>query len=268
MAAAANGTTTQLDLGDWNTWGTANLCAFWTIIVLGQELLHYLVVAVGSCTLKRIPETGKHLDTFGWKDWFFVYFNRVSVPVMLYHLFQYTYNSDKIEWDLQKVSVVNVPVAMCVLYLVYDIMYVPFHWFLHVRGIYKWIHKHHHHQMAPSRGNLDASNTHPVEFVLGEYLHLASTYLVSQVIPIHVVGVFLFMAVGGLLASFNHTRLDLSIPGFYDVRAHDKHHHAPRTNYGQYTMFVDMFYGSYVANKVPTVGKSKDDPSRAAKKVQ
>jgi hypothetical protein len=45
--------------------------------------------------------------------------------------------------------------------------------------VYRLVHKHHHRQHAPSRGNTDAVNVHPFEFVVGEYLHLAAVLLVG-----------------------------------------------------------------------------------------
>ena len=70
---------------------------------------------------------------------------------------------------------------------------------------------------------------------MGEYNHLFVVWLV----PCHAATILSFLIFGGVLASLNHTRLDLQIPGFYDVRNHDVHHRWPRSNYGQYTMFWD-----------------------------
>lgn len=75
--------------------------------------------------------------------------------------------------------------------------------------------QHHHRQKAPSRGNLDAINVHPFEFAVGEYLHLLPIYLV----PCHAYAVVFFVLAGGVLASLNHTRLDISLPlGIYSVK--------------------------------------------------
>jgi sterol desaturase/sphingolipid hydroxylase (fatty acid hydroxylase superfamily) len=63
-------------------------------------------------------------------------------------------------------------VQMLLLFALYDAVYVPFHRTLHVPRLYPWIHKHHHRQIAPYRGSYDGINTHPIEFVCGEYLHL------------------------------------------------------------------------------------------------
>jgi sterol desaturase/sphingolipid hydroxylase (fatty acid hydroxylase superfamily) len=118
---------------------------------------------------------------------------------------------------------------------------MSFHRILHFRSLYAFIHKHHHRQKAPSRGNLDAINVHPFEFVVGEYLHLLTVYL----IPCHISTVVFFLVLGGVLASLNHTRFDVVVPFLYSVKVHDLHHRLPESNYGQYTMFWDWVFGSY-----------------------
>lgn len=105
----------------------------------------------------------------------------------------------------------------------------------------RWVHKHHHKQKAPSRGNADAVNVHPFEFLTGEYLHLLTVWLV----PCHMVAVFLFVAVGGVLASLNHTRFAVAFSSLYDVKWHDVHHRLPESNYGQYIMLWDKLLGTY-----------------------
>ena len=105
----------------------------------------------------------------------------------------------------------------------------------------KHIHKHHHRQKAPERGNIDAINVHPFEFAVGEYLHLLTVYL----IPCHIYTVVFFVAIRGILASLNHTRYDVNIPYIFSVKVHDVHHRIPESNYGQYTMFWDKLFGSY-----------------------
>lgn len=110
----------------------------------------------------------------------------------------------------------------------------------HRHSVYKYIHKHHHRQHAPSRGNLDAVNVHPFEFVVGEYDHLLALFLVTRLQEVHVATVLTFIVAGGILASLNHTRFDLRVPpGVYSVRVHDVHHRIPKANFGQYIMLWD-----------------------------
>ncbi|KAL3901556.1 MAG: hypothetical protein SGPRY_012260, partial [Prymnesium sp.] len=104
--------------------------------------------------------------------------------------------------------------------------------------------------------NYDAINVHPVEFVLGEYNHLLSLFLVSRfIVTCHAIAAFLFLVIGGAMATLNHTRLDLSflqIPftrlPIFAVRAHDTHHAVPNSNYGQYLMLWDHAMGTFKAH--------------------
>ena len=74
----------------------------------------------------------------------------------------------------------------------------------------------------------------------------------------------MFLICGGVLASLNHTRLDLQIPGFYDVRNHDVHHRWPRSNYGQYTMVWDRAFGWYRDYAPPHLPKKPSSNQLAA----
>ena len=51
------------------------------------------------------------------------------------------------------------------------------------------------------------------------------------------------------MASLNHTRFSIRIPGVYDVRTHDVHHRKPRSNYCQFVPWFDKLYGSFEAYK-------------------
>jgi len=67
-----------------------------------------------------------------------------------------------------------------------------------------------------------------------------------MLVPCHVLTIFVFVAIGGVCASLNHTRFDVRLlKGIYEVRAHDVHHRLPQTNYGQYIMFWDKVMGSF-----------------------
>ena len=148
-------------------------------------------------------------------------------------------------------SVTNILLPLPALFIVFDFFYTILHWALHIKAIYGFIHKHHHHQKAPSRANVDAINVHPIEFFLGEYNHLWALYLCCAIgqWKIHVVGTILFLAVGGVLAGWNHTRFDIVVQIFgipiFDSKVHDVHHRIPQSNYGQYIMVWDYLFGTF-----------------------
>ena len=237
-------------LAEWRSWSVGQGAAFAAVVLVGLEILAYLVNAMQYATAKRIPNNGKHLDVLSSKDMAFISVSKLSTVVFTHHMLLYCGSSgSNVVWSLSGVTLLNTLAALPLLYLVYDFFYTAWHRFLHLRFIYAYVHKHHHQQHAPSRGNLDAINVHPVEFIVGEYDHLLSLYLVATfVTPVHVLTVLVFIVLGGFLASLNHTRFDVVSPIFpqiYQVAYHDIHHYDPLWNYGQYLMFWDALTGSF-----------------------
>jgi sterol desaturase/sphingolipid hydroxylase (fatty acid hydroxylase superfamily) len=100
--------------------------------------------------------------------------------------------------------VFNTCLVLPLFFIVYDFFYAPFHRALHHRSVYAYVHKHHHRQVVPTRGNTDAINVHPFEFIMGEYNHVRTIFLVSRyVVRIHAISCVLFLLVGGMLATLN-----------------------------------------------------------------
>jgi sterol desaturase/sphingolipid hydroxylase (fatty acid hydroxylase superfamily) len=171
-------------------------------------------------------------------------------------------------WELEDLSFVNTILPIPVLFITYDFFYTLLHWFLHVKAIYAFVHKHHHHQKAPSRANIDAVNVHPLEFFLGEFNHVLALHFVVRGMPlveyhgmdVSWAGAALFIGMGGVLAGLNHTRYDVvvRIPSgsrdeegkncgwtLFDSKHHDVHHRIPQSNYGQYTVLWDRMFGTF-----------------------
>lgn len=227
----------------------------WGLLVLaGLEILACLVFVFGhACRAASIPMRGKHLDVLEKWDLIFISFNKLATTLFSYHLLKFQWFSSspsQFAWKISELTWMNTLVALPSLYVTYDFFYTLFHRCLHHRSVYKYIHKHHHRQKAPSRGNVDAVNVHPVEFLIGEYNHLFALWLVSRfVVPVHVYTSLVFIVLGGFLASLNHTRFDVSTSGWcsglYEVRNHDVHHWFPESNYGQYLMLWDHVFGSF-----------------------
>lgn len=201
----------------------------------------------------RLRHRGKHLDEFGALDWTYITTNKALTWVMVYHTLTFLLSSPHIVWAPGQLSMGTTLGALIALFVVYDFFYSLIHRVLHVRGIYGHIHKHHHRQVVPTRGSLDAINVHPIEYLLGEYTHVLSLFLVSTfVCRVHAATPVIFLALGGVAAALNHTRFDvrLRLPfapkwPLFDVRAHDTHHCIPNSNYGQYTMLWDWVMGTY-----------------------
>lgn len=224
--------------------------AMWALAILvGFEIMSFLVSNWGRIfrISKEIPERGQRLETLGKLDWTLIWVNRCISVVFVYHYLHFAWvwghdGSNHVRWAASELTIFNTVGSWVAFHLVYDLVYCLFHRALHHHTIYRLVHKHHHKQMAPSRGNTDAINVHPFEFISGEYFHLLCVYL----IPCHIYTVAFFIVAGGFMASLNHTRFDVSAPlGLYEVKYHDQHHAQPNTNYGQYTMFWDHVFRSY-----------------------
>ena len=145
-------------------------------------------------------------------------------------------------------TVMNVWLPFVLLILIDDLGYYLFHASLHHKWVYKYIHKHHHRSHAPSRGNWDGLNAHPLEYVCSAYMHLWSLMLLNSVfgVEVHCYGALGFVAIGAFLGALNHSRIDVRILGVYAAVEHDAHHRIPDTNFGQYTKVWDVLFGTYV----------------------
>jgi sterol desaturase/sphingolipid hydroxylase (fatty acid hydroxylase superfamily) len=159
----------------------------------------------------------------------------------LYHFHSYLSVAQNITWEPSKATLLNT-VGSCLAQMgVYDMVYLPWHHAMHLRWFYPHVHKHHHRQLAPTRGTIDGINTHPFEFVTGIYLHIFSLWI----IPCHAYGALLFALLTGMMASLNHTRWAVRIPYVFDVRDHDLHHQINKCNYAQYVPWWDMLLGTH-----------------------
>jgi len=225
---------------DHTTWPLWFVCAWTGAVVLGMSILSIIVPEIWGGAPK-IAIKGKHLDELEFTDMLFIGINKLLTALFVYHVVSVVYYTDSIKLQHDEASVANTLGSLVCFYALYDYLYMWFHRILHISALYPYVHKHHHRQKAPSRGNLDAINVHPFEFVVGEYLHLLTIY----VVPCHVYAVAFFILAGGVLASLNHTRYDVNIPGLFSVKVHDVHHRLPQSNYAQYTMFWDKLHGSY-----------------------
>jgi sterol desaturase/sphingolipid hydroxylase (fatty acid hydroxylase superfamily) len=239
---------------DASTWELHHFVLWVTFIIAAMELLARIVLAGGK-TLGygepslTIVKRGKPLDAFSVKDITFITMNKLFTALFTYHMIRYTWYSPAVIWSLHEVSFGNTIGVLLAFYIFYDLGYSLFHRLLHVRGLYAFVHKHHHRQTAPYRGNLDAINVHPFEFVVGEYNHLATLHFFAFLLgskSIHVGAIVTFIILGGILASLNHTRFDIKLFGpVYQVRYHDLHHWSPKRNFGQYTMLWDVIMGTF-----------------------
>lgn len=235
---------------DTSSWTLLHFVCFGVAVQVGFEFYRTVVPRLFS-RASSLQARGRHLDSFSARDKAYIATNMALVQLMAFHYFQLTATSPAIPWRLDRLTLANSAVALPLCFVLYDLFYATLHRALHHRAIYAYVHKHHHRQIVPTRGNPDAINVHPLEFLLGEYIHILAVYLTTLVVECHALTCLSFLVLGGTLATLNHTRLDvrLKLPGvgwwLFDVRAHDTHHCAPMSNFGQYTMLWDVLMGTY-----------------------
>lgn len=147
-----NSQLTEFKVNDHSTWPVSFYFIFGGLIIVGMESLSWIIYLLFSST-SLIPIKGKHLDQFEFQDYLFVSINKLLTIVFAYHVAQFSMTSPQIEWSFDKVSVFNTFGSLVCYFVIYDFFYTLFHRTLHLRVLYPYIHKHHHRQKAPSRGN-------------------------------------------------------------------------------------------------------------------
>lgn len=238
---------------------------FTAVIYVGFEFYNMLVIpVVAKLQSHRIPDRAKRLDPLSTLDKTFITFSRLITAMFVYHCICFVrateisgMSTDFFSSAALLDAVCKLPIHIPFLFIIYDFFYTLFHWALHWPPIYPWIHKHHHRQMTPYRGNPDAINVHPIEYIIGEYDHLFSMWILTKIFGpgVHALSFIVFIAVGGALASLNHTRIDVQLPYVFNVRAHDFHHRQPRCNYGQYLMLWDCVFGTFMPSEARSTDK-------------
>lgn len=228
-------------LQDATHWRPIHFAVFFLSLAALTEVGAVLMQGLARQSRKYEQKTKQHLDVFTGKDIAFILFNKAVTVLYLYHMLRFVMTSQSLTWPWEDATFVKVVLPLCPVYLLYDSMYCLWHRVLHLRQVYGYIHKHHHRQITPSRGHWDAVNVHPIEFVVGEYLHLIVFYMV----PCHVLTVLVFNVFALLVTTVNHMQYEVRIPWLYDAKDHGTHHRLPDTNFGQYTMVWDKVIGYY-----------------------
>jgi nucleoside-diphosphate-sugar epimerase/sterol desaturase/sphingolipid hydroxylase (fatty acid hydroxylase superfamily) len=225
------------------------------------ELLSWGTVLVQErLNLPQLSPGGPLVHRRDIYDFSFILINKLVTLPFVYHAYLYLRSS-----PLPPATALTVLAPVLPLFLAYDLLYAPFHYFLHWAPVYPYIHKHHHRQVAPHRGADDAVNTHPIEYAVGMWQHLGAVWVLQRAgVPVHPAAVLLFVLGGALVAAANHTRHHSAVPLLYDSADHDTHHRFSAHNYAQYAQLWDALMHCFQTWRPPPALGSRAPPPAAA----
>ena len=98
---------------------------------------------------KQIPVRGKHLDVLTATDKLYIGISKAQTGPFVYFLLRFLSLEPNVLWTWEDLSVRTALLPLPVIFLVFDLFYTSLHWALHIKAVYGYIHKHHHHQKAP-----------------------------------------------------------------------------------------------------------------------
>jgi sterol desaturase/sphingolipid hydroxylase (fatty acid hydroxylase superfamily) len=146
-------------------WPFFGLPAFSLAILVSLELISFLVflaLELATPAKSYVNPGGRLIQRRDCADFSCIWINKLATVPFMLHMMKDLHLAPQ---PLPSSTLASVLLPVPLLFLAYDAMYSPFHYFLHWPGVYPYIHKHHHRQVAPHRGLDDAVNTHPIEYV-------------------------------------------------------------------------------------------------------
>jgi lathosterol oxidase len=156
-----------------------------------------------------------------------IYAIQLGLPTKLY------YEVSEMGWAYTLASVVG-------LFLVVDAGAYYVHRVLHIKVLFRAIHRHHHKFIATTP--FAAIAMHPVELVSLQIAAFAAMF----VVPLHpaVIGVVLVYVLVFNIIDHSGVRLDSVIPWQAPSDYHDDHHVHFHVNFGQHLMIWDRVHGT------------------------
>jgi sterol desaturase/sphingolipid hydroxylase (fatty acid hydroxylase superfamily) len=240
------------------TWTTQQMLLFpWLFIIPAEMLglisstLIFLIGAspwgkelLGDQYLPHGRNTGKPL---AWKDWSYIYFNRLIVlPFLSFLIVKHVWSSKAVVFDMDKLNLFNGGLMFVVVFSLSDFSYYVMHRVVHrIPVIYQFVHKHHHGESEPIRGWADTCNAHPTDFFYtGVCTSPLSCLWLMPEGSVHIVAIALCLWINSFVGSLGHCRLDLNVI-FFNTRFHAGHHGYSRCNFAQNIEIWDRIFGTY-----------------------
>lgn len=191
-----------------------------------------------KCQPKRKLSPKLHAEAVKWSlvNSFLAGF--VGTAIFMRHL--NTGNLLKVYYDVNDHGWIRFFRDLVLVYCWIDVWAYTIHRFLHMKFIYKYIHKWHHRYVAPTA--FTAFGMHPVEFLMLQMGGLSCCFLFE----IHIMA---FMANGVHIAyhgQIDHSGIDFEgdLPWQPSVQFHDDHHRFFHVNFGQSFIVWDWLFGT------------------------
>ena len=130
-------------------------------------------------------------------------------------------------------------IQMLQLLLVNDLFYYSLHRAMHKIKFLHRIHAHHHRDICPHKGYIDAGNEHPAEQLMGLSCCMLSIFVTN---PARVV-LLAFLVLYASVSILNHTNKDITVL-CYSVKHHREHHMRSNVHFAQYLGIIDLLFST------------------------
>jgi lathosterol oxidase len=145
--------------------------------------------------------------------------------------------------------------------LIHDTYFYWMHRFMHLKPVFKYVHKIHHESTNPSP--MAAFSFHPIEAILEAMI----VPIIIMIIPVHMAAIFLFLVCMTIINAMGHLGYELYPQGFtrhpilkYNNTSthHNMHHKYFNSNYGLYLNVWDTLMNTNQQNYHETFENIKE----------
>lgn len=137
----------------------------------------------------------------------------------------------------QQIEYINIqtPITALLTYVIDDKLYTAYHFILHSKPIYKYIHAFHHKIITPYNGYVHGIMEHPLEMIGALFIHFTILQFVHSIFTLSKFAVLAHIIVKAIIAILNHSdKIIHSHSIKYSSFAHTLHHVKRRIHYGQH----------------------------------